>query len=52
MKYYNDLLFPKFLIKFTEMLFSSVTKRRSEYLSGRIAAQTLFSEEQIYDWLV
>lgn len=45
---YRDELFTEHSIPFPEKLFAAVAKRRCEYLCGRLAAQTLLSERQIY----
>ncbi|HHR9069096.1 TPA: 4'-phosphopantetheinyl transferase family protein [Salmonella enterica subsp. enterica serovar Bovismorbificans] len=45
---YRDALFTKHSIQFPKKLFAAVAKRRSEYLCGRLAAQTLLREKQIY----
>ncbi|EBB7356231.1 4-phosphopantetheinyl transferase [Salmonella enterica subsp. enterica serovar Berlin] len=45
---YRDALFTEHSIQFPEKLFAAVAKRRSEYLCGRISAQTLLTEKQIY----
>jgi 4'-phosphopantetheinyl transferase EntD len=45
---YDDSLFTEYSIELHKMLSPAVTKRRAEYLSGRIAAQTLLTERQIY----
>ncbi|MVT04013.1 4-phosphopantetheinyl transferase [Enterobacter sp. 10-1] len=45
---YRDALFTEHSIQFPEQLFAAVAKRRSEYLCGRLAAQTLLHEKQIY----
>ncbi|MEH0875647.1 4'-phosphopantetheinyl transferase superfamily protein [Pectobacterium cacticida] len=45
---YSDALFTEHSIQFPEKLFAAVAKRRSEYLCGRLAAQTLLHEKQIY----
>lgn len=46
---YDDLLFKKHSIQFPNALLSAVAKRRCEYLSGRIAAQTLLKRVQNHD---
>ncbi len=45
---YRDALFTEHSIQFPEQLFAAVAKRRSEYQCGRLAAQTLLHEKQIY----
>ncbi|EBL5307010.1 4'-phosphopantetheinyl transferase superfamily protein [Salmonella enterica subsp. enterica serovar Newport] len=45
---YRDTLFTEHSVQFPEKLFTAVAKRRSEYLCGRISAQTLLNEKQIY----
>ncbi|EHY9249648.1 4'-phosphopantetheinyl transferase superfamily protein [Salmonella enterica] len=45
---YRDSLFTEYSIQFPEKLFSAVAKRRSEYLCGRISAQTLLNRKNIY----
>ncbi|EBO5441168.1 4'-phosphopantetheinyl transferase superfamily protein [Salmonella enterica] len=45
---YRDTLFTEYSIQFPEKLFSAVSKRRSEYLCGRICAQTLLNLKNIY----
>lgn len=45
---YRDELFAEHSIAFPEKLFAAVVKRCCEYLCGRLVAQTLLNERQIY----